>query len=50
MGADTAGIFYLTQPIVGTLLGWLCLGEQVSMAFGIGTVVIISSILMYLKK
>lgn len=46
---DTAGMMYLLQPIVGTTLGWLILGEQVSIGFAIGTALIIGSVAVYLK-
>ncbi|MCF6092613.1 EamA family transporter [Microaerobacter geothermalis] len=34
--AGTAAIFFFVQPVVGALLGWLLLGEELSLKFFIG--------------
>ena len=44
MNATSSGLFFLFQPLVGTLLGWLFLGEQVSWLFLVGAILVISSI------
>lgn len=44
MNAGSSGLFFLFQPLVGTLLGWLFLGESVSWLFLIGSLLVISSI------
>lgn len=43
--ATQGGLFFFFQPLVGTLLGWLFLGEQVGIPFWIGTALIISGVL-----
>ncbi|KJW11699.1 DMT family transporter [Levilactobacillus spicheri] len=40
LNSSLAGLFFLCQPVVGTLLGWLFLGEPISWAFGGGTLLI----------
>lgn len=42
--ASISGLFYVIQPIVGTLLGWLLLQEQLTWGFLLGTVLIIGSV------
>lgn len=44
LNAGSAGLFFLLQPIVGTLLGWLILGEQLSIGFLFGALLIIGSV------
>lgn len=44
MDAASSGLFFLFQPIVGTLLGWLILGEQVTWTFIGGSILIIGSV------
>lgn len=44
VNAATSGLFFLLQPIVGTLLGWLVLGEPLTWSFVIGTCMIIGSV------
>lgn len=46
---SVSGLFFLLQPIVGTLLGWLLLNEGISFGFVIGTVLILSSVLISIK-
>jgi drug/metabolite transporter (DMT)-like permease len=36
-------------PLVGTLLGWLFLGEQVGITFWIGTLLILGGVLLTIK-
>lgn len=49
VNASSSGLFFLLQPIVGTLLGWLLLGESISFGFVIGTVFIIGSVWVSIK-
>ena len=44
VNASVSGLFFLLQPIVGTLLGWLLLGESISWGFVIGTILILGSV------
>lgn len=41
--ASTGGMVLFVQPIVGTLLGWLWLGETIGLSFVIGTALILLS-------
>ncbi|XIF19987.1 MAG: DMT family transporter [Acetilactobacillus jinshanensis] len=50
LGADNSGMFYLIQPIVGAILGWLILGESISAGFLIGAALIIGSVYVYLRE
>jgi drug/metabolite transporter (DMT)-like permease len=49
MDAGTAGLFFFVQPIVGTLLGWLLLGEHLTASFLIGSLLIIGSVAFSMK-
>lgn len=49
VNASSSGLFFLLQPIVGTVLGWLLLGESISISFVIGTVLIIGSVWFSIK-
>jgi drug/metabolite transporter (DMT)-like permease len=44
LGPADSGLYFLFQPVVGTLLGWLVLGEAVSWGFVVGTALIAVSI------
>lgn len=48
---DTArgGLYFFFQPIAGTLLGWFFLGERVGMTFLIGSILILSGVLLVVK-
>lgn len=50
MDAGTAGLFFFVQPIVGTLLGWLLLGEHLTLAFLMGSALIIGSVAVSMKS
>jgi len=39
-----SGLFFLLQPIVGTILGWLLLGEGLTWGFAVGSVLILGSV------
>lgn len=44
VSTSASGLFYLLQPIVGTLLGWLLLGEGLTLGFVLGTILILGSV------
>ena len=44
LNAATSGLYFLFQPVVVALLGWLCLGEQITWSFLLGLVLIATSI------
>lgn len=48
--AATGGVYFFFQPLVGTLLGWLLLGEQVGIAFWIGALLIFGGVLLTIKE
>lgn len=48
--AATGGLYFFFQPLVGTLLGWLFLGEQVGITFWIGTLLILGGVLLTVKE
>lgn len=50
MPAGSGSLFFFFQPIVGTLLGWLLLGEQLGLSFWIGTALIFIGIILALKR
>ncbi|GEO48006.1 DMT family transporter [Companilactobacillus kimchii] len=49
VNSSSSGLFFLLQPIVGTLLGWLFLKESVSIGFFIGAILIIGSVWISVK-
>jgi drug/metabolite transporter (DMT)-like permease len=48
--ATRAGVYFFFQPLVGTLLGYLFLGEQVGIGFWIGTLLILMGVLLIVKE
>lgn len=44
LNAASSGLFFLFQPLVGTLLGWFFLGESISWMFVIGSLLVVGSI------
>jgi drug/metabolite transporter (DMT)-like permease len=48
--AGRAGLYFFFQPLVGTLLGWLFLGEQVGIAFWTGTALILGGVLLVVRE
>jgi len=48
--AGTGGVYFFFQPLVGTLLGWLLLGEQVGITFWIGALLIFGGVLLTIKE
>lgn len=49
LNASSGGVFFFFQPIVGTLLGWLILGEAISITFWIGSILILLGVLLVIK-
>jgi len=49
VNASSSGLFFLLQPIVGTFLGWLFLGESITMGFVVGTIMILGSVWVSIK-
>ncbi|OVE97098.1 putative transporter [Companilactobacillus bobalius] len=49
VNSSSSGLFFLLQPIVGTLLGWLFLKESVSLGFFLGTILIVGSVWISVK-
>lgn len=48
--ASSGGLFFFFQPIVGTFLGWLLLGEQIGLSFWIGTILIFIGVLLVIRE
>lgn len=44
--AAVSGLFFFFQPVVGTFLGWLMLGEQITMSFWIGSAMIFAGVFL----
>ncbi|WP_338210834.1 DMT family transporter [Lactiplantibacillus paraxiangfangensis] len=49
ISTSTSGLFYLLQPVVGTLLGWLLLGENLTPGFVVGSVLILGSVFVSVR-
>ncbi|AGK97580.1 DMT family transporter [Clostridium pasteurianum] len=45
LNASSGGLFFFFQPVVGTLLGWLILGENIGVTFWIGAILILTGVL-----
>lgn len=50
LNASSGGLFFFFQPIVGTLLGWLILGEKIGVMFWIGSILILAGVLLVIKE
>nr|WGD64851.1 DMT family transporter [Bacillus subtilis] len=51
LNALSGGSFsFFFQPLVGTLLGWILLGEQIGGTFWIGSFLILSGVLLVIKE
>jgi drug/metabolite transporter (DMT)-like permease len=50
LNASSGGIFFFFQPVVGTLLGWLILGENISVMFWIGSILILTGVLFVINE
>lgn len=48
--ASRGGLYFFFQPLVGTLLGWLFLGEQVDIVFWLGTVLIVGGVWLVINE
>lgn len=48
--AARGGLYFFFQPMAGTLLGWLFLGEHVGFSFWIGSILILSGVLLVVKE
>jgi len=49
LNASSGGLFFFFQPIVGTFLGWLLLGEQIGLSFWMGTSLIFIGVLLVIR-
>ncbi|MNC36385.1 putative inner membrane transporter yiJE [compost metagenome] len=49
LNASSGGLFFFFQPVVGTFLGWLLLGEQIGLSFWIGTILIFIGVLLVIR-
>lgn len=45
LNASSGGLFFFFQPVVGTSLGWLILGETIGITFWIGSILILIGVL-----
>lgn len=50
MNASSGGLFFFFQPIVGTFLGWLLLGETIGLSFWIGSLLIFSGVFIVIRE
>lgn len=48
--SNLSGLFFLFQPVVGALLGWLCLGEPLTHGFFVGMVMLVASFWVALRE
>lgn len=49
LNASSGGLFFFFQPLVGTFLGWLLLGEQIGLSFWIGSILIFIGVLLVIR-
>ncbi|MFJ5761201.1 DMT family transporter [Neobacillus sp. NPDC093182] len=49
LNASSGGIFLFFQPVVGTLLGWLILGENIGLTFWFGSILILTGVLFVIN-
>ncbi|MEK4538017.1 DMT family transporter [Peribacillus sp. FSL K6-1552] len=50
LNASSGGLFFFFQPIVGTFLGWLLLGEQIGLPFWMGTILIFIGVIFVIRE
>lgn len=50
LNVSSGGLFFFFQPLVGTLLGWLLLGETIGIMFWVGTALILTGVLFVIMK
>lgn len=48
--AGSGSLYFFFQPLVGTLLGWLFLGEQVGWPFWLGAALIFAGVLLVIRE
>lgn len=48
--ASSGGLFFFFQPLVGTLLGWLILGEAIGLSFCLGAALIVVSVSLVIRN
>lgn len=48
--AGSGGLYFFFQPMVGTLLGWLFLGEQVGLEYWLGSLLIFPGVLLVIRE
>ena len=48
--AGSGGVYFFFQPLVGTLFGWIFLGEQVGLPFWIGSALIVAGVLLVIRE
>ena len=48
--AGSGGLYFFFQPLVGTLFGWLLLGEQVGWSFWVGSALIVTGVLLVIRE
>jgi drug/metabolite transporter (DMT)-like permease len=50
LNASSGGLFFFFQPVVGALLGWLILGENIGITFWIGSILILTGVLFVILE
>lgn len=50
LNASSGGLFFFFQPVVGTFLGWLLLGENLGFTFWIGSILIFIGVLLVIRE
>ncbi|GIP22536.1 DMT family transporter [Paenibacillus sp. J22TS3] len=50
LNASSGGLFFFFQPVVGTLLGWLILGENIGLTFWTGSIFILIGVILVIKE
>ncbi|HHQ2899516.1 TPA: DMT family transporter [Bacillus cereus] len=50
LNASSGGLFFFFQPVVGTLLGWLILGEKIGVTFWVGSTLILIGVLLAIRE
>lgn len=50
MPAGSGGVYFFLQPLVGTTLGWLVLGETITTSFWGGAVLILAGVALVLRE
>ena len=48
--ASSGGLYFFFQPLVGTILAWVILGEMVNWSFGLGALLILGSVFLILRE